>query len=65
MADSFIVHVSRRANDEPRYVTGHIEVAATGYKIFFSNYTGLLRALSVIAASEQTHEPAETRVIAH
>ena len=65
MADSYIVHVSRRANDEPRYVTGHIEVAATGYKIFFSNDTGLLRALSVIAAAEPTHHPAEIRVVAH
>ena len=65
MADSYIVHVSRRANDEPRYITGHIEVAATGHKIFFSNYDGMLRALSVIAAGEETQHPAETRAAAH
>ena len=63
MADSYIVHVSRRANDEPRYITGHIEIAATGYKIFFSDYDGLLRALSVIAAGEQMHQPAKIRVL--
>ena len=62
MADSYIVNVSRRANDAPEYITGHIEVAATGYKHFFSSHNGLLRALSVIAAGEQMHQPAKIRV---
>jgi hypothetical protein len=57
MLDSYVVHIHRHAHDTPQYITGHIEIAGTDHRLFFSSYDSLLRALSDTVSGSADEPP--------